>query len=165
MLVGYDKILELCSAFIEDNVALDFESVNLGTDFFCYPNTKEIFVSVIVPTIEMDNFMQNILNRTDIYDISNFTWSFLHEIGHCMTWNYLNKRTKNHCENIKRKIRRKSIESTVYYTLADEKMATDWAINFVKKNYHLVWRFDLNVMTEITNFYLENEIELDELEG
>ena len=160
MLVGYDKILELCSAFIEDNIALDFENVNLGTDFYCYPNTKEIFISVLFPAYAIDEFMINLLDRTDINDISNFTWSFLHEVGHCMTWNYLNKRTKHHCENIKRKIRRKSIESTIYYKLADEKMATDWALNFVKKNHRLVQRFDVNVMTEITNFYLENEVEL-----
>jgi hypothetical protein len=105
--------------------------------------------------------MVNLLDRTDINDISNFTWSFLHEVGHCMTWNHLNKRTINHCRNIKRKINRGSIKPTIYYTLADEKMATDWALNFVKKNHRLVQRFDVNVMTEITNFYLENEIELE----
>ena len=162
MLIGYDKILEMCMSFIEDNIALDFDSVNLGTDFFCYPNTKEIFITVLAPADAIDDFMINLLDRTDINDISNFTWSFLHEVGHCMTWNYLNKRTINHCRNIKRKINRGSIEPIVYYTLADEKMATDWALNFVKKNYRLVQRFDLNIMTEITNFYLENKIDLED---
>lgn len=161
MLVGYEKILDYCMKFIEDNITLDCDSVNLGIDFFCYPNTKEIFVSVLAPATALDGFMENLLDRTDINDISNFTWSFLHEVGHCMTWSYLNKRTKNHCRNIKRKIDRGSIEPTVYYTLADEKMATDWALNFVKKNHRLVQRFDVNIMTEITNFYLENEVELE----
>lgn len=165
MLVGYDKILELCTAFVEDNITSDFENVNLGLDFYCYPNTKEIFISVLAIPTAIDGFMENLLDRTDINDISNFTWSFLHEVGHCMTWSYLNERTINHCRNIKRKINRGSIKPTVYYTLADEKMATDWALNFVKKNHRLVQRFDVNILTEITNFYLENEVEIEEIEG
>ena len=165
MLVGYDKILDLCTDFIEENITDDIESVDLSTDFYCYPNTKEIYISVLAPATALDDFITNLETRTQINDISVFTWSFLHEVGHCMTWNHLNERTINHCRNIKRKIDRGSIKPTVYYTLADEKMATDWALNFVKKNHRLVQRFDVNILTEITNFYLENEVERGEIEG
>ena len=161
MLVGYDKILDLCTDFIEDNITDDIESVDLSTDFYCYPNTKEIYISVLAPAIALDDFIANLKTRTKIDDISVFTWSFLHEVGHCMTWNYLNKRTQNHCEYVKRKIERGSLDYLLYYTLADEKIATDWAIRFVENNHKLVKAFDRMVMNEITNFYLENEIDLE----
>ena len=161
MLIGYDKILDLCAEFIEDNITNDIESVDLSTDFYCFPNTKEIYISVLAPATALDDFIANLETRTQINDISVFTWSFLHEVGHCMTWNYLNKRTQHHCEYVKRKIERGSLDYLLYYTLADEKIATDWAIGFVENNYKLVKAFDRMVMNEITNFYLENEIDLE----
>jgi len=161
MLIGYDKILDLCTDFIEDNITDDIESVDLSTDFYCYPNTKEIYISVLAPATALDDFIANLETRTQINDISVFTWSFLHEVGHCMTWNYLNKRTQHHCEYVKRKIERGSLDYLLYYTLADEKIATDWAIKFVEHNYSLVKAFDKMVLAEITNFYIDNEIDLE----
>lgn len=161
MLIGYDKILELCDSFIEENITDNIESVNLSTDFYCFPNTKEIFISVLAPATSLDDFITNLQTRTEIDDISTFTWSFLHEVGHCMTWNYLNKRTKHHCEYTKRKIERGSIDALVYYGLADEKIATDWAIGYVTANYKLVKAFDRIILDTLTNFYLENEIDLE----
>lgn len=161
MLIGYDKILDLCTDFIEDNITDNIESVDLSTDFYCYPNTKEIYISVLAPATALDDFIANLESRTEIDDISVFTWSFLHEVGHCMTWNYLNKRTQHHCEYIKRKIERGSLNYLLYYGLADEKIATDWAIGFVENNHKLVKAFDRMVMNEISNFYLENEIDLE----
>jgi len=161
MLIGYDKILDLCTDFIEDNITDDIESVDLSTDFYCYPNTKEIYISVLAPATALDDFIANLETRTQINDISVFTWSFLHEVGHCMTWNYLNKRTQHHCEYVKRKIERGSLDYLLYYGLADEKIATDWAIRFVENNHKLVKAFDRMVMNEITNFYIDNEIDLE----
>ena len=161
MLIGYDKILDLCTDFIEDNITDDIESVDLSTDFYCYPNTKEIYISVLAPATALDDFIANLESRTEIDDISVFTWSFLHEVGHCMTWNYLNKRTQHHCEYIKRKIERGSLNYLLYYGLADEKIATDWAIGFVENNHKLVKAFDRMVMNEISNFYFDNEIDLE----
>ena len=161
MLIGIEKITDLCIDFIESNISNDIESVEISTDFYCFPNTKEIYISVLAPATALDDFTADIANRTEIDDISVFTWSFLHEVGHCMTWNYLNKRTQNHCEYVKRKIERGSINHLTYYRLADEKMATDWAIGFIERNHKLVKAFDRMVLNEITNFYIDNEIDLE----
>ncbi len=161
MLIGIDKLLNLCDFFIEDNCNIGFESVELSTDFYCYPDTKEVFVSVVVLANALDEFMENLQTRTSINDISVFTWSFLHEIGHCMTWNYLSKRTKNHCEYVKRKINRGSIPTEIYYTLADEKIATDWALRFAANNYKIVKTFDKMALAILNEIYLENEIDLE----
>ena len=161
MLKGWDKIIDLCMCFLDDNIDLDYDCVDISTDFYCYPDTKEIFISVLAPATALDDFATNLAKRTDIEDISLFTWSFLHEVGHCMTWNYLNTRTKHHCEYVKRKIERGSINYLTYYRLADEKMATDWAIDFIEHNHKLVKAFDRMVLNEITNFYIDNEIDLE----
>lgn len=161
MLVGIEKITDLCINFIEENISDCIESVEISTDFYCFPNTKEIYISVLAPATALDDFIANLESRTEINDISVFTWSFLHEVGHCMTWTYLSKRTHHHCNYTKRKIERGSLNHLLYYTLADEKMATDWAIGFVERNHELVKAFDRMVMNEITNFYLENEIDLE----
>lgn len=160
MLIGVDKLLNLCDLFLEDNFE-NFENVGLGTDFFCYPNTAEIYVAVVALRDALDEFYNNLLTRTDVDDISCFTWSFLHEVGHCMTWTYMNKRTHNHCRNIKRKIERGSIDTQTYYRLADEKMATDWAIDFVSHNHKLVKAFDKNVLQILTEIFVENDIDLE----
>lgn len=161
MLIGIDKLLDLCNLFIEDNCEIVFENVELSTDFFCYPDTNEVFVSIVALEDAYDEFMENLQTRTDITDISIFTWSFLHEIGHCMTWDYLNKRTKNHCEHVKRKIERGSIPTIVYYSLADEKMATNWALGFAKNNYNVVKAFNEKVLDILNKIYLENKIDLE----
>lgn len=161
MLIGIDKLLDLCNLFIEDNCNTDFENVELSTDFFCYPDTNEVFVSIVALVDSFDEFMENLQTRTDITDISVFTWSFLHEVGHCMTWNYLNKRTKHHCEHVKRKIDRGSIPTKIYYTLADEKMATDWALRFVTDNYKIVKTFDEKTLDILNKIYLDNKIDLE----
>ena len=160
MLIGVDRLLMLCNYFLEDNFN-DFEEVRLSTDFYCYPNTAEIFVTFIALESAVDGFYNNLLTRTEINDISCFTWSFLHEVGHCMTWNYLGKRTNNHCRNIKRKIERGSIDKQTYYRLADEKMATDWAIDFVSRNHDLVKAFDKNILQILTEIFVENDIDLE----
>ena len=161
MLIGYDKILDLCTDFIEENITDDIESVDLSTDFECYPSTKEVYISIVALEDALGEFIDNLKSRTEIDDISEFTWSFLHEVGHCMTDHHLNERTKSHCRNIKRKINRGSVSTLVYYTLAEEKMATDWAIGFVERNHDLVKAFDKNVLDILNTIYLENEIDLE----
>lgn len=160
MLIGLDNLLTLCDLFLEDNIG-EFESVDISTDFECYPNTKEIFISIVALENALDEFMANLETRTEIDDISEFTWSFLHEVGHCQTDHFLNERTKNHCRNIKRKINRGSVPTKVYYTLAEEKMATDWAIDFATANHKTVKAFDRMALQLLTEIFIQNDIDLE----
>lgn len=162
MIIGIDRLLNLCDSFIEDNIGDDFESVDLSADFECYPNTKEVFISIVALENALGEFIENLLSRTEINDISEFTWSFLHEIGHCQTDHFLNERTKHHCRNIKRKIDRGSVSTSVYYTLSEEKMATDWAIRYATQNYKIVKAFDKNALQILTEIFVENDINLED---
>lgn len=161
MLIGIDRLLNLCDSFIEDNISTDYECVDISTDFECIPNTKEVFISIVALENALGEFIENLKSRTEVDDISEFTWSFLHEIGHCQTDHFLNERTKNHCRNIKRKINRGSVPTAVYYTLAEEKIATDWAIRYVAQNHKLVKAFDRNALQLLTEIFVENDIDLE----
>lgn len=158
MLKGIDKLLNLCTDFI--NEIDDFADVQLNPEFFCYPTTNEIFISVVATQNSIQEFMETLLERTDIRDISEFTWSLLHEVGHCETWGIMNKRTFHHCRNVKRKIRQKKIPTVNYYYLTDERIATNWAINFVENNHDFVKEFDKKVLKILAKFIIDNDIEM-----
>jgi hypothetical protein len=157
-LKGINKLLTLCTDFI--NEIDDFEDVQLDTDFCCFPETKEIFVSVIAIEDALCEFMENLLERTTVNDISEFTWSLLHEVGHCETEYILSKRTNNHCKYEKRKIAKGKQPTKNYYHLTDEKMATNWAIKFVEHNYDFVKNFDTKILKFLKKFAIDNNIEM-----
>ena len=151
---GIEQILDYCTEFIND--IDNFEDVTLGLDFSCYPTTNEIQIAVIASAVSVDDFRENLYSRTQVRDISEFTWSLLHEVGHCKNWHLMNDRTINHCRNIKRKISRGSLPRTTYYDLTDERIATDWAIKFVNHNYEVVKEFDYQITRLLDKFYREN---------
>ena len=151
---GIEQILDCCTEFIND--IGDFEDVVLGMDFSCFPTTNEIQIAVIASAVSVDDFRQNLYSRTQVRDISEFTWSLLHEVGHCQTWHMMNDRTINHCKNVKRKINRGSLPRTTYYSLTDERIATDWAIRFVDRNHEIVKEFDYQILKLLDKFYQEN---------
>lgn len=126
------------------NTIDNFEDVVEGEEFVCYPDTNEIEIDLVNVDLH-DDFYYNLMERTDKKDISIFTWSILHEVGHCMTYHFLDKRAYNHCQYIKRKIEQGKISATEYYSLADEKRATNWAIKFVDNNYDEVKKFDNDI--------------------
>ena len=158
MLYGTNELLELCNDFVAE--IGDFEEIELNTEFFCYPTTNEIFISVLASANAVKEFMDTLSARTSIDDISEFTWSLLHEVGHCQTWHMMNQRTINHCKHTKRKIERGSIPSVAYYTLTDERIATDWAIRYVEQNHKAVKAFDKMALALLTEFFVSNEVDL-----
>lgn len=158
MLKGIDKLLNICTDFV--NEIDEFEDVQMGVEFFCYPTTNEIFISLVASENAVEEFMTTLLERTNVRDISEFTWSLLHEVGHCETWGVMTKRTTNHCRNVKRKIMQGKQPSVNYYYLTDERIATDWAIKFVENNYEKVKKFDKRILKYLKKFIIDNEIEM-----
>ena len=159
MLKGIDELLNLCTDFI--NEIDDFEDVQLNNEFCCYPTTNEIFISVLASQNSVEEFMTTLLERTRIKDISEFTWSLLHEVGHCETVYLLSERVNNHCRNVKKKIAKGKVPSINYYSLTDEKIATNWAIRYIENNYEDVKAFDAVVLGLLKKFIIENEIDLE----
>lgn len=159
MLKGIQELLDFCTDFI--NEIDDFEDVQLDKDFQCYPETNEVYISILASQNAVEEFMTTLLERTSVTDISEFTWSLLHEVGHCETWYLMGKRINNHCKNQKRKITKGKIPSIAYYELTDEKIATNWAIRFVENNYEEVKAFDNAALELLKKVIIENEIDLE----
>jgi hypothetical protein len=134
-------LFEKVNAFI--NTIADFEDVQSGEEFLCYPTTKEIFIDT--KNYRADEFIDTLFERTNLRDISIFTWCLLHEVGHCMTEKYIDVRANNHCQYVKKKIAKGKIASINYYYLADEKKATNWAIRYATKNFEKVKAFDNDI--------------------
>lgn len=155
-MLGIEEVLDYCTDFI--NTIDDFEDVDIHTDFECYPTSNEVFIALVVSSKGVNDFMDNIYNKTKVRDISEFSWAILHEVGHCETWHKMNKRTINKCRHIKRKISRRSIDERIYYNLTDERIATEWAIDYIEKNHDLVKKFDDEVLKLIKDFYLKNNL-------
>jgi len=159
MLANMVELLDFCTDFI--NEIDDFEDVQLDTDFQCYPETNEIFISILASQNSVEEFMETLLERTYITGISEFTWSLLHEVGHCETWRFLGKRTHSHCRNQKKKIRKGKMPTITYYALTDEKIATNWAIRFVENNFEMVKAFDEKAIELLKKVFIENRIDLE----
>lgn len=125
------------------NTIDDFENVTLHKEFECFPTTKEIRIDVHCRPYDYSLFLITLYARKNVpWGISLFTWALLHEVGHCMTEHLLSKRTNNHCLYAKAKIEKGKRPIEDYYFLADEKLATNWAIRFVNNNYDIVKKFD-----------------------
>lgn len=161
MLKGLDKILNACTEFISD-IDEELEDVQVSDVFFCYPTTKEIFITTIAEEFGLDEFLENLLSRTTVRDISPFTWALLHEVGHCETWHFMGEKVEHRCRNLKRKIERggKRFPTEMYFGLTDERIATNWAIRFVSENHDFVKAFDEKILKILDNFYLENDVDL-----
>lgn len=110
----------------------DFDvTVDNDTEFYCYTEDNEVFYTLQVLDFQAEWFMENAFNNGLKYDCGNFLLSFLHEIGHCQTEPLLTKG-----QRISRTKRKKGLDGNIrednfyYFNLVDEKMATDWAIEY-----------------------------------
>jgi hypothetical protein len=165
MLKGLNKILNACNDFIAE-IDEELEDVQVSDIFFCYPTTKEVFITLAAEENGLDEFIDNLLSRTTVRDISPFTWSLLHEVGHCETWHLLTEKVEHRCRNRKRKIERggKRFPTVTYFALTDERIATNWAIKFVSQNYDFVKTFDKKILKILDKFYADNGVDVTGVE-
>ena len=144
-----DTIDDFESVTIEPSKTIDIKKVEKDKrcgEFQCSPTTKEIEIDPRCQTYEYGMFLDTLYERNNVpWGISLFTWALLHEVGHCMTEHLLDTRANNHCQYVKHKIEKGKKPHRVYYFLADEKRATNWAIRFVRNNYDEVKKFDNDI--------------------
>ena len=95
----------------------------------------------------------------NIPECSLFTLSLLHELGHHITMPTLNRKKWRKAKAIKKKIENVTVNSMekaiailmIYSNLYDERIATDKAIELLKKNYKWVLRFEYFLHEELKN--------------
>ena len=132
-----DTMLENITEILQnycDRVGLDV-TVDNDKEFYAYPNDREVFYSLIVNKRQDKWFMQNAYAMGLEYDCGDFLLSFFHEVGHCETEPFLTRGQK-----ISRTKRKKNLnglykkDNFIYFGLVDEKLATEWAINYINSH-------------------------------
>jgi hypothetical protein len=114
--------------------------VKKGAGFMAYPN--EIYYPRHKKNYVSDGFM-DLINRhyPDIQNVSEFTWSILHEIGHTQTWGNFSKKAWKKYE----KTAPYTYDIEEYYLIPQEKAATDWAADYIRKHPKKIAKFEKKI--------------------
>lgn len=132
-------ITSLLSEFDEEYTA------KMGTDFEVNLDTKIVYWSLLYPEKSGQSFYDNFCSRFPIVKtLSIFTLSLFHEIGHIETEDEMIDDTD---------IRNTHLSAEEYFNLFNEKIATDWAGNFIENNFARVEKFDDSIFEIIYSFY------------
>jgi hypothetical protein len=78
----------------------------------------------------------------------------LHEVGHHFTLDDLEEDEEEYCMKTKKKLHGESVEDNfIYFDLPDEKLATEWAINYINKNKAKLFKLAIEIQPIINNIY------------
>lgn len=151
-----DELFDTITEILQDFCDRESFDVTIGNDkeFYCYPNDREVYYSLIVNKRQNKWFMQNAFDKGLEYDCGDFILSFLHEIGHCETEELLTRGQK--ISSTKRKKNLNGIykkDNFVYFGLVDEQMATEWAINYANANKEKLQKLATDVQKVLKKYY------------
>ena len=135
----FQTVTDLLTAFIQ---TFDEEyTVELAPDF-CADNIKEtVYYTVVAPINSMDEFTIDFTKRFPACScFSEFMLSFMHELGHLETeWDMVDD-TKE---------RNEITDNATYFQLYNERIATDWAGEYLTDHKDEMLIFEQQILTEI----------------
>lgn len=121
-----------------DNNYIDV-SVEFDDDFGYYRKEQVVGITLVAADMPSKCFMDNAFKNGLAYDCGVFLMSFFHEIGHHYTLNWLTKKEDKKCDKIKATLDGAIEEDNyTYFNLIDEKLATDWAIEYINSEPHRI---------------------------
>lgn len=134
-------------------------TAELGTDF-AYWYDKSVITYALVVSERMDRLFLDFAKRQGLkVDCGIFLLSFFHELGHNETMDLIDDDDYKEAQTIKGTLDDTDEDCETYFNLADEYVATMWAIDYINKHETEIELLANHLMTEINNFYQENEIE------
>lgn len=121
-----DKINNTIQSFIT-TINKEYKC-EMGTDFCVYMDTNIINWSIFYADENGTNFYNDFVKRFPVAkDLDLFTLSILHEVGHLETEEDMEDDTK---------IDTDSLTDEEYFNLHNEKIATNWAGEWIEKNHN-----------------------------
>lgn len=139
-----ETINRAVSAFVK---SIDEEyDARMGIDFGACMDENIVEWSLIVPEGGGKEFYENFCTRFPVaWGFDLFTLSILHEVGHLETeWEMVDDT----------KIRnRKGLTNTEYFNLFNERIATDWAGEWIENNIKLALDIDKIFKKMLKKFY------------
>lgn len=154
---GSEKINKVLNRFLKNN---GFElSAKLGTDFAYFYDKSEITYS-LVNSERMNKLFKNYAYELGLgYDCGDFLLAFFHEIGHDQTMEDLDDDLEEECSLIKKTLSDTDKDANKYFRLYDERVATEWAIDYINNNKQKIQNFVYELAPAITDFLKINEVE------
>lgn len=161
-----DKVAQAFVDRITDNNMMDNIRVYMGADFAYIPyecsdsNNAEITYTILVSKRMDDMFYDYAKSLGLKVDCGIFILSLLHEVGHHITYDDIDVDTWNYDIDVKATLTDSDEDCQEYFRLESEKVATQWAVNFINNHYVEVERFAEDMQNAIAKFIEVNEIEL-----
>ena len=116
-------------------------TVELHTDFDANNITEIIGYAVAMPEASTKAFTENFIKRYPACKCFNaFTLSFMHELGHLETeWDMVDDTAE----------RNEVTDNETYFNLFNERIATDWAGEYLTENKEDMLMLEKQILTEI----------------
>lgn len=128
-----DLLEKECVKFCRKN---NFDvKIDMGNEFVYYIEEKTVSVSILVDSRIDGYFLDNAYKMGLSYNCGDFILGFLHEIGHHFTLSDISRRQSIRINKTKERIDGwKKKDNYRYFQLLDERIATQWAINYINNN-------------------------------
>lgn len=128
----FTEITSILDRWLEAN---EFEvDTEVGLDFAYYYAQSKIVYS-LVSTEKTDRLFMEFAKANGLeVDCGIFLLSFFHELGHHETIEELDEKIENKCTKVKATLTDSEEDCKKYFALADEIIATEWAINYINNN-------------------------------
>lgn len=158
MLKGIVKINRVLDKFLEP-----FDcTADLGTDFCYIYSESKIEYALVESEQSIADFMGSVNRLHPRVKADCFLWSFLHELGHNETMNEMTDEEIDESEAIKEKIEKGELSKFAYYDTVEERLATEWAVEYAETHTEELLTFWNKLQKAIMDFYKENNIEREE---
>lgn len=173
-LKGVDEVTAIINEFLAP-----FElTCKLGLDFGYYPSDNLITYAFTYVDIDVDGFLASVERLEPEVNADIFLWSLLHEVGHHETIDEMTAKENRACDKAKAKINKKvkklnkrmakgkkvklsaMVKLESYYDMLDERLATEWAVNYANTHKEELAKFWEKLGAAIRNFYELNEVEV-----
>ena len=161
---------KLNSAILKELKPFGITSAKLTGEYSYLPSDYGITFGIELPT-EYEWLMDFIADRFNYVCDCPFILLFLHELGHHNTIGAISYEVQKFCDNEKIRIDEdmnntddedtwKKLEYQ-YFSLPDEIMATQWAVNYARKHPRKIKNMAKRMTASFQEFYAKNELTED----
>lgn len=152
----FTKVLETYQDFV--NNIIDGVDVFAGSDFSCYPKSREIEIPYLISDKEANAFLVSVssanVGNINTNDFQIFIWSILHEIGHLSTkQGDLVSAIGRRISKLLCKLNLITLANKLYFNLPEERKATEWATDYVNLHYQEIKQLEKKLQNAYYNFY------------
>ena len=107
-----------------------------------------------------EDFLNSVLRLEPEVEADVFLWSLLHEVGHHETYDEISDEENDYCDDTKKKIEEGELPNELYYDMIDERLATEWAVEYANTHKEELKAFWEKLQPAIMDFYRLNKVEV-----